>query len=564
MISTLPSPGNCRTFFFSTLLSLATTSSASWAQGFDPASVYPLAAGTRPHGLALGDVNGDGLLDIVAGDSGSNLYVTSVLLRQPGGYFGPITTYPSADGSFDLTLGDLDRDGQLDLITGGNGTYSVGVQLGQPSGFGPMSTYKTSGGIITNVALGDLNGDGLPDIVLVNLGTNNVEVLLSRAGGFAPVIRYSAGPNSRPYPVALGDINGDGRLDIVTGNTESATVGVLLGQAGGFAPVVTYNAFRSLISSTSAYFMGVTLADVDGDGRLDVVASTEDALSGPTLGVLLGQASGGLASAIYYPTGGLGSHSVAVGDVNGDGWPDIVQANTRANNVGVLLGYPGGFGTPNTYSTGAASNPWKVALGDINNDRRLDLVTTNSTSSSVAVLLNATPLLLRATSTTPSSSSVGSTIALDGTNLYGAVAVVFEGVGNHAVSSGFAVNATGTQITGIVVPNGATSGRLRVVTPSGTVTSSATFTVQSPTATQTGTAASALKLYPNPTRTSTMLTLAAAPVPRPVVLLDALGRPVRQHLLPAQASTLTLDLACLPAGIYAVRCGAASCRLVIE
>ncbi|WP_426059536.1 T9SS type A sorting domain-containing protein [Hymenobacter sp. B1770] len=520
-------------------------------------------AGTRPYGLALGDLNGDGLLDIVAGDN-ANQHLTSVLLGQPGGLFGPVTAYPSAAGSFDLALRDVNGDGRLDLITGGNGPISVGVQLGQASGFGSMSTYQTGGGIIQKIALGDLNGDGLPDIVLANLGTNHVDVLMGQAGGFAPVIRYSTGVESSPFAVALGDLNGDGRLDIVTGNTKSATIGVLLGQpGGGFAPVVTYPAFRSRVNTSTLYLMGVALADVDGDGRLDVVTSSDDAPTGPTLGVLLGKPNG-LAPISYFPTAGLSAHGLAVGDVNGDSWPDIVLASPGANAVGVLLGYPGGFSTPFSYSTGANRVPWEVALGDVNSDGRLDIVTTNSAASSVGVLLNSAPLTLTATGTTPGSGPAGSTITLTGSNLQESVAVVFEGTGNHTVSSGFAVDPAGTQITGIVVPSGATSGQLRVVTPSGTVTSSTSFAVQTPTSVFARNPGNTMALYPSPARNSATVSLPAASTARSVLLHDALGRLVRQHMLPAQASTTALDLVGMRPGVYSVHCGPFTSKLVVE
>jgi hypothetical protein len=547
---------------FSTLLCSASAGSVGWAQGFDPVVVYPAIVGTRPTGLALGDINGDGLLDIVAGDRNAT-NTTSVFEGQPGGLFGAPIAYPSVGGSWSLALGDVNVDGRLDLVTSANGPIAVAVQLGQPTGFGAMTTYQANPGIIQDVALGDINGDGLPDIVLANLSGNCVHVLLGLAsGGFARAT-YSTGVNSEPLMVKLGDLNGDGRLDIVTANIRSTTIGVLLGQAGGFAPVVTYFAFPSNLYRTTLYFVGVALADVDGDNRLDVVATASDSLSIPTVGVLYGQANG-LSPITYYDWNGGRTHSVAVGDVNNDGWPDMVLANHTAHAVSVLLGYPGGFSSPFSYSTGPNSSPYTVALGDTNNDGRLDIVTTNAATSSVGVLLNSAPATRTVTSTSPSSGAAGNTIALSGTNLQGAVAVVFAGSGNRSVSSGFTVNAAGTQITGIVVPSGAASGPVRVVTPGGTVTSNSVFTVLTPTAMYPAHTTNSLTIYPNPARASTMLALPAGAAARPVVLVDALGQVVRQQLIPAQADNVTLDLTNLPAGLYAVRCGNVSRRLAIE
>ncbi|MDO7852720.1 FG-GAP-like repeat-containing protein [Hymenobacter convexus] len=567
MILPLPClPGTCRFYLCSLLLGLATVGSPAQAQGFDPVIAYPTVAGTRPYGLALSDINGDGRLDIVAGDNNANIHTTSILLGQPGGSFGTATAYPSVPGSWDLAVTDVNLDGRPDLVTGCNGVAQAALQLGQPGGgFGALTTYQTGGGIVQGIAVGDVTGDGLPDLVVADMGNSTVNLLRGQAGGFAPtpITRYSMGPNSSPFAVALGDLNGDGRLDIVVGNAKSSTIGVLQGQAGGFAPLVTYSAFRNGSSGNFIPFLGMALADVNADSRLDVVVTTQDTLSSATLGVLLGQ-PGGLGPITYYPAGGLLSNSVAVGDVNADTWPDLVLASPRANSVGVFLGYPGGFSAPFLYFTGTGTVPYAVKLGDVNNDGRPDIVTTNSATSSVGVLLNATPAPLTLTSPSPSSGALGSTISLAGSNLQGAVAVVFEGAGTRSVSSGFAVNAAGTQITGVVVPSGAASGRVRVVTPNGTVTSTTDFSVLTPTAAQSATPASGLALHPSPAQTSATLTLAAGPSARAVVVVDALGRVVRQQTLPAQSGTLVLDLARLQPGLYTVRCGAATARLVID
>ncbi|MDQ2770832.1 MAG: T9SS type A sorting domain-containing protein [Bacteroidota bacterium] len=545
------------------LLALTAAPVGSWAQGFDPAMQFPTVPGTRPYGLGLADINGDGLLDIVAGDNNATTRTTSVLVGQPGGTFGAVTAYPSVPGSWDLTVADVNQDGRPDLVTGCNGPAQAAVQLGQPGGFGALTSYQTGGGIIQNVAVGDMNSDGLPDIVLADLGNNSINVLEGQAGGFARSVRYYVGPNNDPFAVALGDLNGDGRLDIVIGNSKSGTIGVLLGQAGGFAPLVTYAAFRNGAAGINFYFIGVALADMDGDGWLDVVTTTEDALSGQTVGVLLGR-PGGLGPITYYASAGLLSHSVAVGDVNGDGWPDIVLASSRANAVGLLLGYPGGFSTPFQYSTGANSAPYAVKLGDLNNDGRLDMVTTNSASSSVGVLLNSAPQPLAVSGAQPASAATGSTIALSGQHLQGAVAVVFSGTTNRTASSGFTVNAAGTQITGVVVPAGATSGPIQVVTPGSTVVSTTAFVVLSPTATAPAQPRPILVLYPNPARYNATLAVAPTASARAVALVDAQGRTVRQLQLPAQATTLPLQLEQLPAGLYLVRCSTAATRLMVE
>ena len=130
----------------------------------------------------------------------------------------------------------------------------------------------------------------------------------------------------------------------------------------------------------------MALGDVNGDGRLDIVTAN----SGGTAGVLLGQAGGGFAAVVGYATGPLGSNptGVALGDVNGDGRLDLIAANYGTNDVGVLLGQASGFAAVSRFAAGAGSRPTAVAVGDLNGDRRLDIATANYGTSAVGVLLN--------------------------------------------------------------------------------------------------------------------------------------------------------------------------------
>jgi hypothetical protein len=197
---------------------------------------------------------------------------------------------------------------------------------------------------------------------------------------FGPVTHYSTGSGSRTNSVALADMNSDGRLDIIAAcpNVINGTVAVLLGQVGGgFAPATAYS------TGTGSQPLSVAVGDVNADGRQDIMTANYGT---STVGVLLGQANG-FAAVSTYVIGGISMpQSVAVRDINNDGRLDIITANANST-VGVLLGQQSGFAPVTTYATGSGSGPQAVAVSDLNGDGRQDLVTANWGSGTAGVLL---------------------------------------------------------------------------------------------------------------------------------------------------------------------------------
>jgi hypothetical protein len=291
---------------------------------------YPL--GKRPSNgafaaVALGDVNADAKLNLVILDS--EAYAVNVLLGAGDGTFGLAAAFPTAITPSGLALGDVNGDGWLDIATAnsanhtGTGPGTASVLLGDGHGtFAAHVDYPT--GVATRaVALGDLDDDGKLDLVVANTGVDDywsVGVLRGNGDGtFAEEVEFESGfgPNS----VALGDLNGDHKLDVVTANAGiGGTVSVLLGNGDGtLAAHVDYPAGGGAGA--------VALADVNGDHLLDVVAGSNGVM------VLLGKGDGTFATALTYaPT----SSSMSLGDLNGDGRPDVVIASYPAS-VGVLL-----------------------------------------------------------------------------------------------------------------------------------------------------------------------------------------------------------------------------------
>ena len=391
------------------LLLAAVAAGAQTPASFAPVRTYSAGAGSRPRGIAVGDVNGDGRPDLVTANDGNG--TAGVLLGQAGGGFAAVSTYSTGANSYPISIAvaDVNGDSRPDLVTANNNnTGTVGVLLGQASGgFAAVNAYSTGGVYPVSIAVGDVNSDGRLDLITANTGDNTTGVLLGQAGGgFAPGSTYSTG-GVYPVGTAVGDVNGDGRPDLVAANYGN-TVGVLLGQAGGgFATVSTYfTGPNSGPNGSNSGPGGVTLADLNGDGRLDLITAN---YYGNTAGVLLGQAGGGFAAVSTYSTGAFSyPQGIAVGDVNGDGRPDLVTANGGNGTAGVLLGQAGGgFAAASTYSTSASLGPQGIAIADVNGDGRPDLVTANDGSNTVSVLLNTgTYTPLTAAPTTPANDVV--------------------------------------------------------------------------------------------------------------------------------------------------------------
>ena len=406
--------------------------------------------GKYPNAVALGDVNGDGLLDIVTVNDGGT---ASVLLGLSAGSYGPKADYPTGSYPDGIALGDVNGDGRLDLVTSNSGDNTISVLLGTGTGtFGLKADYAT-GAQAYGLALGDVNGDGRLDVVTANINSSSASVLLAlNGGGFGVPAIY--GTNYSPLSVALGDVNGDGQLDMVTANAISPTHGVcaasvLLGTgAGTFGSKTDYPIASSVIS--------VILGDVNGDGHLDLATANTGPNGGNSTSVLMGTGMGTFGSKTDYPTGSI-PYSIALGDVDGDGRLDIVTANFGANTTSVLRGLSaGGFAPKVDYATGI--NPGSITLGDVNGDGRLDIAAANSGSgngNTVSVLLAQTGALATANALTaaqvalyPNPAHARFTVLMPG--VPGAPAVqaeLFNSLGQMVRRQAAALPTSGTTLT---------------------------------------------------------------------------------------------------------------------
>jgi len=350
---------------------------AAWTPSFAAARSFT-TGGVLARSVAIGDLNGDGKPDLAIAAVTNTV---SVLLNRGDGSFQARRDYRIGFEPRSVAIGDLNGDGKPDLATANAETDTVSVLLNRGDGSFQAKLDYAAGLRPWSVAIGDLNGDGKPDLAIANLWADTVSVLLNRGdGSFQAKLDYAAGDG--PRSIALGDLNGDGKPDLATANGGTSpdydedTVSVLLNKGdGSFEARLDYRTGREPSS--------VALGDLNGDGKPELATAN---FTG-NVSVFLNRGDGSFQAKADYGTGPAPA-LIAIGDLNGDGKSDLATANIEASTVSVLANRGGGsFQAKLDYRTGRA--PYSVAIGDLNGDRKPDLATANSHyPSTVSVLLN--------------------------------------------------------------------------------------------------------------------------------------------------------------------------------
>ena len=329
-------------------------------------------AGNFPKSVAVGDFNGDGKLDIVVTNYQINLKTVSVLLGNGDGTFGSPVAYGTGELPTSVVVGDFNDDGELDIAVANSGENTVSVLLG--NGDGTFQTHQdfATGRAPNSLIVADFNGDLKSDLATANSGGNTVSVLLGRGDGTFRHHIDTRTPNPPTY-VAAGDLNGDNKPDLVAFDKG---VSVLLGTGDGhFQTSLNYGLY--------SFAGGIVIGEFNGDGHADVAVGHSFGV--PQVGILLGNGDGTLQGRADYTTEPIPT-AVAAGDLNGDGRADVAVTSSYANTVSVFLSNgDGGFSAGVNYATGA--NPSDVAIGDVNGDGKADLVVGNLGGNSISVLL---------------------------------------------------------------------------------------------------------------------------------------------------------------------------------
>jgi len=336
-------------------------------------SAGQLGGGTT--NLAVGDFNKDGKLDVITSISGAYGLGSSVsvMLGKGDGTFLPPSLVTVNQLSGQLAVADFDGDGNPDWIAAKTNGTLMTLALGNGDGtFRAGMNYALGGA--PDVTLADVNKDGKLDVIAVDPGSNDVRVLLGKGDGtFQPAVITAL--TQPTYGIVVGDFNGDGNPDVVVGDAAGVSprnVIVLLGKGDGtFAAPTTF--------TTGGSGEGLILtADFNGDGKLDIAVVNE---SDNTVSILLGNGDGTFQAPKITPAlatdGFLGA--MAAADLNGDGKLDLVVpdwVSAAAGQVAILLGKGDGTFQAPTFLTSSGGSTWPV-IADFNKDGKLDLAVAN-------------------------------------------------------------------------------------------------------------------------------------------------------------------------------------------
>jgi hypothetical protein len=343
-------------------------------------------------GIAAGDFNKDGYLDLAVSDSANS--TVHVLLNSAAtpGTFTQHGTYSTGNNSqpSDIVAADFNQDGNMDVATSNAHTNSVIVLLGNGTGSLTAKTAQAAGTDPIALATTDVNSDGFPDLVAfdeLSGSTGAVAVLLGNGDGTLQVAQTSSQAFLPGTQATIADFNRDGKPDVALTQQGNQTVSVMLNNTlpTQYPDGRSSAAYNPLSVGLGNFADSVAVGDFNRDGNLDVAVSY---LQDNDVKVLFGAGNGSFSTGATYAVGNQ-PYWIASGDLNGDGYPDLVTTNTNVTGatgtVSVLLNNKNGtFGTAATYNVG--KQPYQVAIGDVNGDGYPDLAVTNYGANTVTIL----------------------------------------------------------------------------------------------------------------------------------------------------------------------------------
>jgi hypothetical protein len=337
------------------------------------------SAGASPSAAKIGDLDGDGLNDIVVVNLLGSL---QLFFNNGAGSFQRVSLnglWPQSYHTFDVDIGDLNSDGRNDLAVAfstQSGTISILLNQGNRSFAAPVNYNSCNSS--RGIAIGDLDQDGDNDLADINQCSKSGILLNSGRGIFAFNGMYGNGSASKS--IVLADFNRDSFKDIAyVNNTVNGTVTVMFNNRNG------------TFGSPMLHYAGdlpddLTVGDFDGDGNSDIAIAN----SYYSQIIILFNSSNGSFPGYSEIDGGDTPTSIASADLNGDSLLDLAVTSSGTNRLSVLLNRGNyNFAAPVSFNVG--QSPVDIAAGNLDGDSLPDLVAVNQGSGNITVLFSAGP-----------------------------------------------------------------------------------------------------------------------------------------------------------------------------
>jgi gliding motility-associated-like protein len=440
-----------------------------------------LTTGAGAFIVSVGDFDGDGKDDLASTNYSANtISVFRNASSGPGNVtFAAKVDFTTGNSPLSINVADFDADGKPDLVVTNSGLgTAVSVFRNLSTGPGNITFAArvnfTTGDNPNYVAVGDLDKDGKTDIAVVNFTPRTVSVFHNTSTGvgnisFDPKVDFQTG--QQPNSIAIADLDGDDNADLAIANLGDESVSVI--RNTNSQPGVISFASRIDFATGNTPRLA-SIADLDGDNKPDLAVAND----GSNTVTILRNISSGIGDISYAAQPdvitGSGPRFVSIADLDGDGKVDLAVSNQNDNNVSAYKNISGAgsisFAVKADFAVGA--RPFAVSVGEFDGDGKADLAATNFNGTSISVLRNAI-LFPTISGFTPTSETAGETVTITGTNFDAIPAnniVTFNGTPAVVTLS------TPTSIT-TTVPAGATTGQITVTVACNTATSATNFTV---------------------------------------------------------------------------------------